>query len=215
MTDRQSQEEGLAKLGTRDRQTRREIRRRELVEAAVAVFLEKGVAAASVEDIVRTAGVAKGTFYLYFRTKNDAVNAVAERMVEGVANRVEALATAPDRSPVERLLAFGAAVSEVGGEPYELDLIEVLHRPENRTVHDRMGERALVRLAPAIIAIVADGIGQGLFRPQDPRLAAGFVMACFGSLHDVVSDPDDVPEATTELGAFILRGLGYDGEIPT
>ena len=40
-------------------------------------------------------------------------------------------------------------------------------------------------------------------------------MACFGSLHDVVSEPDEVRAATVELDGFILRGLGYDGEIPT
>ncbi|MEO8572095.1 MAG: TetR/AcrR family transcriptional regulator [Chloroflexota bacterium] len=202
-------------IETSDRQTRREIRRKELVEAAAAVFLDKGVSATSVDDIVRGAGVAKGTFYLYFGTKDDVVNAVAERMVEGVANRVQALATDRDRSPVERLLAFGAEVSQVGGEPYELDLIEVFHRPENRAIHDRMGYQALARLAPAIEGIVADGIDLGLFRPQDPGRASGFVMACFGSLHEVVTGPHEVPQATAELNSFILRGLGYQGEIPT
>jgi AcrR family transcriptional regulator len=198
-----------------DRESRREIRRQGLIEAAVAVFVDKGVAAASVDDIVRSAGVAKGTFYLYFETKDDIVDAVAARMVEGVAKRVEALATTPDRSPVERLLAFGEQVSQVGGEPYELDLIEVVHRPENRAVHDRMGERALARLAPAIATIVADGVRQGQFKTRDPERAATFVMACFASLHEVVNDPGDVRAATAELDAFVLRGLGYDGEIGT
>ena len=192
----------------------REVRRQELIDAALAVFSAKGVAAASVDDIVRAAGVAKGTFYLYFDAKDDAVTAVAEQMVEGVASRIEALATAADRSPVERLVAFGAAVREVGGEPYERDLIEVFHRPENRAVHDRMSERAFTRLAPSIAEIIEDGIDQGLFRAVDPRRAAAYVMACFGSLHDVVSEPAEVPAARDELDHFILRGLGYDGEIP-
>ena len=39
-------------------------------------------------------------------------------------------------------------------------------------------------------------------------------MACFGSLHEVVTGPDEVSKATAELDAFILRGLGYQGEIP-
>jgi hypothetical protein len=72
----------------------------------------------------------------------------------------------------------------------------------------------LVRLAPAIAAIIADGITAGLFRPQDPHRAATYVMACFGSLHEVASDPADVPEAIHELNAFVLRGLGYDGQPP-
>ena len=197
-----------------NRNARREVRHKELVEAAVSVFAAKGVAATSVDDIVRAAGVAKGTFYLYFATKDDLVNAVATSMVEGVADRIEALAADPARSPVERLLAFGAGVREVGDEPYERDLIEVFHRPENRALHDRIGERALKRLTPAIAAIIADGIRCGQFRQQDPRRAAAYVMACFASLHEVVSEPDDVPNAIDELNAFVFRALGYDGPAP-
>lgn len=198
-----------------DRRTaRREVRRKELVEAAVAVFSANGVSAASVDDIVRAAGVAKGTFYLYFETKDDAVNAVAGAMVEGVADRVEAAASDRGRSPVERLLAFGAGVRSVGGASYERELIAVFHRPENRVLHDRISEQALVRLAPTIAGIVADGIEAGLFRRQDPRRAAAYVMACFGSLHEVVTEPADVPDAIHELNAFVLRGLGFDGEVP-
>ena len=88
---------------TEEPRARREVRRQELIDAAVAVFSAKGVAAASVDDIVRAAGVAKGTFYLYFATKDDAVNAVAASMVERVADRIEAVATDP--TPVARRAA--------------------------------------------------------------------------------------------------------------
>ena len=196
------------------RTARREVRRRELIEAAVTVFSTKGVAGASVDDIVRTAGVAKGTFYLYFATKDDLVNAIASAMVEGVAERVQAVATDPARSPVERLLAFGAGIGEVGDEPYERELIEVFHRPENRLLHDRIGERALVRLAPVVAGVISDGIAVGQFRQQDPHRAAAYVMACFGSLHEVVTALEAVPEAIDELNEFVLGGLGYDGEVP-
>ena len=71
---------------TPNRQTRRATPRTELVDAALAVFATRGVATTSVDHIVEAADVAKGTFYLYFRTKDDAVNAVAERIVTQVAD---------------------------------------------------------------------------------------------------------------------------------
>jgi AcrR family transcriptional regulator len=193
---------------------RRMVRQQQLIDAAAAVFAAKGVAAASVDDIVRAAGVAKGTFYLYFATKDDAVNAVAASMVEQVADRIEAVATDRGRSPVERLLAFGSEVVEVGGEPHERDLIEIFHRPENRMLHDRMSEQAIVRLQPAVATIIDDGMERGDFRRQDPSRAAAYVMACFGSLHEVVTAPADVPAAIAELNTFVLAGLGFDGEVP-
>jgi len=136
-------------------------------------------------------------------------------MVERVAERVEAVATDPTRPPVERLLALGAGISGVSDESYERELIEVFHRPENRLLHDRIGDRALARLAPVVAAIIADGIGAGQFRQQDPHHAAAYVMACFGSLHEVVTSIEAVPEAIDELNEFLLRGLGYKGEVPS
>ena len=191
---------------------RRESRKGALVDAAFAVFMDRGVAASSVDDIVEAASVAKGTFYLYFRTKDDAVNAVAERVVDGVAAIVETAAATPGLSPVERLLTLGRSVGQVGTEPHERELIEVFHRPENRAIHDRLMERIVARLVATVESIVSDGIADGQFAPQDPHLAAGFVLATFASLHDLVGSEASVQAVASELNAFILRGLGYRGE---
>ena len=192
------------------REERREERRGALVDAAIAQLRERGLSEASVDDIVRTAGVAKGTFYLYFDTKDDALNAVAERLVEGVGRLVEATLAAADRSPLERVLALGQAVSQVGREPYERELIEVFHRPENRAVHDRVGEQVMARIAPLLAAVIAEGIAAGQFVPQDSRRAAFYVLACFATLHEAISDVSELPAAMDELDAFILRALGTD-----
>lgn len=191
---------------------RRESRRGALVDAAFGVFMDKGVTASSVDDIVEAAGVAKGTFYLYFRTKDDAVSAVAERVVDGVADTVETAAATPGLSPVERLLTLGRSVGQVGTEARERELIEVFHRPENRAIHDRLTERISDRLIPTVESIVADGVASGQFADQDPHLAAGFVLATFTSLHDLIDRGASVERVTSQLNAFILRGLGHGRE---
>src|SRR5712691_9807017 len=194
-------------LPVKTSRTRRHDRRRELVDAALAMFVAHGVAAASVDGIVQAAGVAKGTFYLYFATKDEVVSAVAERMVTDVADRIEAVANTPGLSPLQRLLAFGQCMSEVGRERHERDLVEIFHRPENRVVHDRISERMLVQLATAVATLIGDGIDADLFSPQDARLSAAFVLGAFTSLHHVVSNPDDLPTAIAQLDVFVLRGL--------
>lgn len=196
-----------------NRRTRPDTRRQELVDATLAMCVARGVAATSVDGIARAAGVAKGTFYLYFSTKDDAFTAVAERMVIGVGERIETLANAPELSPIDRLLAFGRTLQEVGREPHERDLVEVFHRPENRALHDRISEHLVTRLTPSLTTIIADGVATRLFDPQDPRLAAAFVLATFTSLHHVVSYPDQLPATIAQLDRFILRGLGFAGEI--
>jgi len=192
----------------------RERRRAALIDAALALFSSEGVTATSVDDIVRSAGVAKGTFYLYFATKDDIVGAVAQRMVEGISDRIEELTADRTHSPVERVVAFGRAVRQLGAESYVRDLIDVFHRPENRAIHDRLAEGAAAQLRPTMATIIADGIEQGLFRPQDADRAATFVVACLSVLHDVVARPTDLPGAIDDLDTFVLRGLGYGGEMP-
>jgi hypothetical protein len=78
-----------------------------------------------------------------------------------------------------------------------------------------VGERAMARLTPAMAAIISDGIELGQFRRQDLLRGAAYVMGCLGSLHAVVSDPDDVTSAVDELNLFVLRALGYDGQVLT
>ena len=136
-------------------------------------------------------------------------------MIEGVADRIERAVREPGRSAVERLGAVGAGFTGVGHEPFQRDLIEILHRPENRVLHDRMSEQAFVRLTPLLGEIIAEGIVDGSFRPQDPSHAAAYVMACFGSMHDVVKDPVEMPAAIEGLNTFVFRGLGYDGPVPS
>lgn len=63
---------------------RRHDRRAELLEAAADIFVEKGFHGAKVSDIVNAAGVAQGTFYLYFKNKAD----VLEELVGGCCKRI-------------------------------------------------------------------------------------------------------------------------------
>jgi AcrR family transcriptional regulator len=60
---------------------RSEARPGEIVEAALDLFVEKGFAAAKMDDIARLAGVTKGTVYLYFPSKEDLFRAVVEEMM--------------------------------------------------------------------------------------------------------------------------------------
>jgi AcrR family transcriptional regulator len=190
--------------------SRRSSRRRDdLVDAAVRAFATSGVAGTSVDDIVRSAGVAKGTFYLYFETRDDVIAAVAARLVEGVGRQMDAALAAGDRTAADRIRGIAGAMVTVGADPYERELVEALHRPGNAAIHDRLSARIVKRLQPAVTAVIEDGIAAGEFAAQDPRQAAAFVLACFTSLHDLVVDPGEMPAVVDALDAFILRGLGH------
>jgi AcrR family transcriptional regulator len=77
-----------AKIDTGAPSTRAE-RMEELVDAALSVFAQRGFAAARIDDIAKRAGVAKGTLYLYFRSKEDMFEAVIREKMVPVAEAVE------------------------------------------------------------------------------------------------------------------------------
>ncbi|MFT0213472.1 TetR/AcrR family transcriptional regulator [Pseudomonas sp. F1_0610] len=92
-----------------------EIRRAALMDSAEHLFLTKGVAATSVEDITQGAQVAKGTFYLYFGSRDAMLSALQERFILGFCKRVEqGLAACESDNWNQRLYTwFLTAVSEL------------------------------------------------------------------------------------------------------
>src|SRR5450759_1178161 len=195
------------------RVVKREARRAELVSAAASLFSERGVAKTTVSDIVKVAGVAQGTFYLYFDSKDEVVLAVVERMgeatIDGAAARVEA-----GPSAVDKLLILRDLLSDVGSEPGAAELIELMHRPENRALHDRFAEDLTPRFVPLVEEIVEQGVAEGVFNVEDTRAAAWFVLAGLQSVELAGTAVPEMPAALAKATGFALRALGYQGSRP-
>src|SRR5436309_13810343 len=68
-----------------------EDRRQEILDSAMRVFAEKGVSKATVADIAEAAGVAKGTVYLYFGSKEHLLGALRDRFVDELLEHVSDL----------------------------------------------------------------------------------------------------------------------------
>lgn len=72
------------------------VKRSALLEAAFALFVERGIIRTSIADITKKAGLAKGTFYLYFKDKYDISNKLIARKTADIFNQsVEALRKCP------------------------------------------------------------------------------------------------------------------------
>jgi AcrR family transcriptional regulator len=165
-----------------------------------------------VDDIVREAGAAKGTFYLYFSTRDEIVTAVAERIVERVGESMAAALRDTRLAPVDRIRGIASAMALVTQEDVDAELVREIHRPENKAVHDALGERIIERLTPAVADTIREGSARGDFAPQDPGYAAAFVLASHAALNVLVHDADELEPVSRELTAFVLRGLGWAGD---
>lgn len=80
------------------RRRRKEARPREILAAALSVFSERGFAAARLDDVAERAGIAKGTIYLYFSTKEELFEAVVRDAFSPVLERMTGAMALPDMS---------------------------------------------------------------------------------------------------------------------
>jgi AcrR family transcriptional regulator len=158
-----------------------QIRREELMDAAQALFLDKGFEAASVDEIVRAADVAKGTFYFYFKTKHDVLQALQARFIEEFCGRLEAAVESRKSDDwIGRLDAWVEAGVDGYLDEFELhDLVFHEFRPSNRRIkHDNPVISHLTKL-------IAGGADAGLWTAANDRLTA---VMLFSALHGAVDD---------------------------
>ena len=193
-----------------------EQRRAELLEAARALFLAKGVAATSLDDITQRAGVSKGLFYLYFPSKEDLVLALQEQFSGEVAARMAAAAAAQAKAGQADWSARLDACVRAGFECYrELhDLHEVLFRHGGHVSASHRATHGLV--LNAISDIFASGKAAGAFDVEDPEATA---VLCWASTHGF--DPgfhgDAAPAGARLIRAaqqLFRRAAGIPGDPP-
>jgi len=187
----------------------RSVRRAELASAAASVFAQRGVANTAVSDIVKAAGVAQGTFYLYFESKDDVILAVVERMVEEMFAGIETAADAPESSAVERMRDLSDLLASIERAPGATELVDILHHPDNRALHDRMAEHLMPRFIPLVESIVEQGVAEGTFDVPDTHAAAWFVLGGLQSVELMDTPAAEMPAALAAATHLALRTLGY------
>lgn len=136
-----------------------ERRKQDLLNIAYRMFIEKGYENASVDDIIIEAGIAKGTYYYYFESKEATLEAVIEMMIE----KAENIAKAALMNPVPIPQKLASVVYAFQPNKDEIVITDVLERKENIVMHDKIGKKIVEVAVPILSDIVREGIAQGIF----------------------------------------------------
>ena len=201
------------------RQRRKEARPQELLDAALAVFVEKGFAAARTEEVAQLAGVSKGTLYLYYPSKEELFKAVVRQNLGSLIAQGEELASSFTGSSSE-LLSFLLHTwwQRLGTTPaagiHKIVLSEVRNFPELAQFYT---DEVIVPADRLFCGCVQRGIERGEFRPMPLHEVAHALMApvIFMAIHrhsfgccpvrgGVEVDPAAVLNTHLDL---VLRGL--------
>jgi AcrR family transcriptional regulator len=158
-----------------------EERRDELMNAAQNLFAEHGVGQTTIEQITTAADVAKGTFYLYFSSKEDVLAALRQRYAQGLLAGIKSAVDATPEGDWQGKLATWAKASIAG----YLDAI-LLHDIVFVESHPT-GRKGLVDnvVIDHLSQLLEAGMAAGAWTIDDPRFTAVFL---FNGFHGIADD---------------------------
>jgi len=156
-----------------------------ILRAAIDTFAERGYFNAQVADVARAAGVAAGTVYLYFKSKDDLLVSIFERsMREGLTDSRAVVADLAD--PPERLRRLARGHLARLGNDRNLAIVFQVELRQSTKFMERFSSTLLRDYLGLIREAIADGQREGLFRADiKPTSAAKMI---FGALDEMATN---------------------------
>ena len=183
-----------------------ELRREELLDAAQQLFLDKSIAATSIDDIARAADVAKGTFYLYFPSKEALLNALQERFIIAFCARLESAMErcGPGRWR-PRLQMWVKTIVE--GYLDQVPLHDVIFHETQPYDRHAMSNNAVI---DQLTKLLGEGAKAGAWVSEEPRATAiMFFHALHGAVDAAIADQRKLNRArlVRSITTFVERAL--------
>jgi TetR/AcrR family fatty acid metabolism transcriptional regulator len=156
-----------------------------LIRAAIDTFAARGFFNAQVADVARAAGVAAGTVYLYFRSKDDLLISIFERtMTTAIADGRRSIDALTD--PVDRLREIARLHLDRLGRDRQLAVVFQVELRQSTKFMERFSATQLREYLGIIRDVIADGQARQVFRPElNPTLAAKLF---FGALDEMATN---------------------------
>lgn len=162
-----------------------EVRRRQILDAAAQLVVEHGYEAMTMDEVASNAGIAKGTVYLYYPSKQALLAALQADLAQSFLDGPLAMMTNPSYSWLDRLEAVAKRRLEVRIAQSRLyhELFHVSAAPDGQEPLERV--RALIR------EILARGTDAGEFDVDDLTVTTDFLLHAAGGACDHVDRSDD------------------------
>jgi len=191
----------------------REERRQQILEAALAVFSQKGYHATNVSDVAAQAGVSQGTIYWYFDSKDELFEAgilfAFSQFGEGSLESLLECATAADKL---RLLAVSMEDFAEVAEGLFMLFLGYWASSDQREESAKIWTDLLTQYKNIVVAIIQEGIDNGEFKPVDAEGLVWALLAAYDGLAAYAAFmPDfDLKAANRAFVDTLLSGLLVD-----
>lgn len=165
------------------------VRRSEILDVAQRLFYLKGYEQTSVQDIITEIGIAKGTFYHYFSSKQDLLDAMIERMIDQTLQSLEPLVADDQLSALEKFERFFSDLADwkVENKAFVLDIMNIWYKDENAILRQKVNTTSVEKTMPLLAQIIEQGMAEGTFATEYPADIAEIVLQIGQSLSDTLA----------------------------
>ena len=153
-----------------------QVRIAEIIDAAETLFNTHGYQETQVSDIVKAVGVAQGTFYYYFKSKEEVVEAIVRRTMDRILAEVEDICVAKDMDASQKMSMV--VQTAINGTRNRSGLsFEYLYTDHNLHILDKIGRQANELFVRPLKKIIVEGIEQKSFNIVYSEPVAEFILA--------------------------------------
>ena len=162
------------------------VRRDAFLDVAQRLIQTKGYESFSIQEVIDEVGASKGAFYHYFGSKADLLEAIVERMADGVEGSWGEVMTRPGLSAVERFEGVFATTAQYKNERRDLALalLEAWLSDTNTVLREKLRELVARRMTPVLERIFRQGVAEGDFTVADPEGTARVIVALIQGIQE-------------------------------
>ncbi|RSJ10157.1 TetR/AcrR family transcriptional regulator [Streptococcus mitis] len=194
-----------------------EIRRAEIMDAAMLLFMEKGYANTTTQDIVDKVNISRGLLYYHFKNKEDILYCLVERYSEKLLRDIHVIVNDDDKTAIEKIRAFIDATiistDNVSAEGTELQ--KTVDLEENRYMLDKLSHKLIEKLTIYFERIINQGISEKVFSVKYPSETAEFLMTAYvfvsNNIGIITSKKEPVKEYLNAFKIMLEQNLNTKG----
>ncbi len=174
-------------------------RKADIVRTACRLFQTQDYDKTSMQDIMDALGIAKGTIYHYFKSKEALLEAVIEDIVE---RNIEQMHTLLKKASGNALQKMELLVKAGNMAADNKDILDHLHKPGNDAMHSRLLAAIIVKHAPLYAELIQQGCTEGIFKTETPLECAEFILSAIQFLTDMGIYPWTQSDLNRRIHAF-------------
>lgn len=179
-------------------------KKNQILDTSLQLFMKKGFDATSISDILSQLDIARGTLYYHFESKEAIMDAIIERLLNQVLEKIEKLMTNDSLSQAEKFMGFFASINltQLTGDE---EIVDYFNQPQNALFHEKSNRLLIKKLSPVLAQIISEGMESGLFDTPFPAETAELILVGITGFVDSKDSPADEDNMNHRMESFLYN----------